>query len=43
MVYVGMFIAAGLYLTAVLYAFFTALAVYGWMEWRLNLNPRLPA
>ena len=37
-IYVGMFITAGLYLTAVLYMFFTALAVYGWLEWRLNLR-----
>ena len=40
-VYVGMFVTAGLYLTAVLYLFFTALAVYGWLEWRLNLNLKL--
>ena len=40
-VYVGMFVTAGLYLTAVLYLFFTALAVYGWREWRLNLNVNL--
>ena len=37
-VYVGMFINAGLYLTAVLYGVFTVLAVYGWREWRLNLG-----
>ena len=48
-IYVGMFVTAGLYLTAVLYLFFTALAVHGWREWRLNLNvnlhlkPGLPA
>lgn len=42
-VYVGMFSAAGLYLTAMLYVLFTALAVHGWMQWRLNLNQRLPA
>ena len=33
-IYVGMFITAELYLTAVLYMAFTALAVYGWLEWR---------
>ena len=37
-VYVGMFINAGLYLTAVLYGVFTVLAVYGWREWRLKLG-----
>lgn len=36
-IYVGMFITAELYLTAILYAAFTALAVYGWREWRSNL------
>ena len=38
-VYVGMFVTAGLYLTAVLYLLFTALAVYGWLEWRVTLKP----
>ena len=37
-IYVGMFTTAGLYLTAALYALFTVLAVYGWLEWRLNLR-----
>ncbi len=37
-VYVGMFITAQLYLTAVLYMIFTALAVYGWLEWRHSLR-----
>ncbi len=37
-IYVGMFITAQLYLTAVLYMVFTALAVYGWLEWRHNLR-----
>lgn len=37
-IYVGMFISAELYLTAVLYMVFTALAVYGWLEWRYNLR-----
>ena len=40
-IYVGMFISAELYLTAILYMFFTALAVYGWLQWRLNLRPAL--
>lgn len=33
-VYVGLFISRDLYLTAVLYAVFTALAVAGWKAWR---------
>lgn len=37
-IYVGMFIAAELYLTAVLYMLFTALAVYGWLQWRYSLR-----
>jgi len=37
-IYVGMFISAQLYLTAVLYMVFTALALYGWLEWRHNLR-----
>lgn len=37
-IYVGMFISAELYLTAVLYLLFTALAVYGWLQWRGNLR-----
>lgn len=40
-IYVGMFITAELYLTAVLYMVFTALAVYGWLEWRLSLRQAL--
>ena len=40
-IYVGMFITAELYLTAVLYMAFTALAVYGWLEWRLSLRQAL--
>ncbi len=35
-IYVGMFITAELYLTAILYVVFTALAVYGWLEWRAS-------
>ena len=35
-IYVGMFITAELYLTAILYVAFTALAVYGWLEWRTS-------
>ena len=37
-IYVGMFIIAELYLTAVLYMIFTTLAVYGWLEWRFSLR-----
>lgn len=37
-IYVGMFITAELYLTAVLYMLFTALAVYGWLQWRYSLR-----
>src|SRR5476651_1781025 len=36
--YVGMFIFKGLYLTAGLYAVFLALAVKGYLEWRSALN-----
>jgi nicotinamide mononucleotide transporter len=35
--YVGMFIFKGLYVTAVLYAIFLALAVKGYIEWRRTL------
>ena len=34
-VYVGMFLAVGLRLTALLYLVFTALAIYGWRQWHL--------
>lgn len=34
-VYVGMFLAVGLWLTALLYLVFTVLAVYGWRQWHL--------
>jgi nicotinamide mononucleotide transporter len=34
MVYVGLYIAKDLYITAALYAIFIALAVYGWQAWR---------
>ena len=36
-VYVGMYIAKDLHLTAVLYAIFIALACYGWREWANDL------
>lgn len=36
-IYIGMFSLAGLYLTAALYAVFTGLAVWGWLQWRTNL------
>ena len=32
-VYVGLFTSRGMYLTAVLYAVFTGLALYAWREW----------
>lgn len=35
-IYIGMFSFAGLYLTAVLYAVFTGLAVFGWYQWRAH-------
>lgn len=37
-VYVGLFISRELYLTAALYAVFTALALYAWREWRQSLG-----
>ena len=33
-IFVGLFLYKGLYLTAALYALFTAIAVQGWREWR---------
>ena len=36
--YVGLFISRELYLTAALYAVFTALALYAWREWRQSLG-----
>ena len=36
--YVGMFIYKGLYVTAVLYAVFLCLAVKGWIDWRDSLR-----
>ncbi len=41
LLYVGLFIDKQLYPTAVLYAVFTALAVYGWLAWRQASRPRL--
>ena len=32
-VYVGMFLSVGLYMTALLYLVFTGLAAYGWWQW----------
>ncbi len=37
-IYVGMFVTAELYLTAILYVAFTALAIYGWREWRTSME-----
>lgn len=39
--YVGMFIFKGLYLTAGLYAVFLALAVRGWIDWRRSMRAGL--
>jgi nicotinamide mononucleotide transporter len=36
--YVGMFIYKGLYVTAVLYAVFLCLAVKGWIDWRNSMR-----
>ena len=36
--YVGMFIYKGLYVTAVLYAVFLGLAVKGWIDWRESMR-----
>ena len=36
--YVGMFIYKGLYVTAVLYAVFLGLAVKGWIDWRNSMR-----
>jgi nicotinamide mononucleotide transporter len=36
--YVGMFIYKGLYVTAVLYAVFLGLAVKGWIDWRNSIR-----
>ena len=35
-IFVGLFLYKGLYLTAALYALFTAIAVQGWREWRAD-------
>jgi len=35
-IFVGLFLYKGLYLTAALYALFTAIAVEGWREWRAD-------
>ena len=39
-VYVGMFAASGLHLTALLYLVFTGLALYGWWQWREPVLPQ---
>ena len=36
-VYVGLFVARGMYPTAAMYAIFLGLAVYAWREWRVSL------
>ena len=35
-IFVGLFLYKGLYLTAALYALFTLIAVQGWREWRAD-------
>jgi nicotinamide mononucleotide transporter len=40
--YVGMFLFKGLYLTAGLYAVFLGLAVRGYLDWRRSMTARLP-
>ncbi|APP01340.1 nicotinamide mononucleotide transporter [Xanthomonas perforans] len=40
-VYVGVFISKGLYPTALLYAGFVALAVYGWHSWKTQQKQNL--
>jgi nicotinamide mononucleotide transporter len=42
-VYVGIYIAKDLQLTAVLYAIFIALAFYGWQQWHSALRDARPA
>ena len=42
-VYIGMFIFKGLYPTAALYAGFTALAVWGYVQWKQALRAPAPA
>src|SRR5207248_111226 len=42
-VYVGIYIAKDLDLTAVLYAIFIALAFYGWQQWHSDLRGARPA
>jgi nicotinamide mononucleotide transporter len=37
-VYIGMYVNKGLYLTAVLYTVFLALAAAGWVKWRRSLG-----
>jgi nicotinamide mononucleotide transporter len=39
---VGLFYSKDLYLTSVLYVFYTVLAVIGWMRWRTEINSKLP-
>jgi nicotinamide mononucleotide transporter len=39
-IFVGLFLYKGLYLTAALYGLFTVIAVQGWREWRADLALR---
>ena len=39
-VYIGMFVFKGLYLTAVLYAVFLVLAIMGYVQWKRSLTER---
>jgi nicotinamide mononucleotide transporter len=36
---IGLFIVKGLYPTTLLFFVYTVLAVYGYMEWRKEINP----
>ena len=40
--YVGMFLFKGLFLTAGLYAVFLVLAVRGYLDWRRSMAPAVP-
>ena len=39
---VGLFYSKDLYLTSLLYVFYTVLAVIGWMRWRTEINSKIP-
>jgi nicotinamide mononucleotide transporter len=41
-VYIGMFVFKGLYLTAGLYTVFLVLAIMGYVQWKRSLTAREP-